>query len=199
MQVIDTVEALEALFDAPSEPAVEKVTARITPLYRAWIDASKFCVLSTVGCEGTDGSPRGDAGPVVRIVDETTVWMPDWRGNNRLDSLRNIVRDGRVSVMFMVPGSDNVVRLNGHARLTADAEVTGQFEQRGRHPKVVIAITVRELYFQCAKAIMRSGLWTTADIPDVPTAGDFLQERLSDFDGSEYDLGYADHAKSRMW
>jgi uncharacterized protein len=93
--------------------SLTKVAPGLTPLYRQWIEAARFCVLSTVGEDGTDGSPRGDDGPVVRVVDARTLWLPDWRGNNRIDSLRNIVRDGRVSLMFMVPGSANVVRVNG--------------------------------------------------------------------------------------
>lgn len=122
---VDSIAALEALYDAtPSEAALRKVADRLTPTYRAWIMASRFCVLSTVGPEGTDGTPRGDVGPVMVELDETTLAMPDWHGKNRLDSLRNIVRDGRVSVLFMVPGSTSVVRVNGTARLSADAELT---------------------------------------------------------------------------
>jgi uncharacterized protein len=116
----------------PSPTSLAKVARRLTPLYRRWIEAARFCVLSTVGPEGTDGSPRGDDGPVVRVVDDRTLWLPDWRGNNRIDSLRNIVRDGRVSLMFMVPGSNNVVRVNGRAVLTDDPDVTGL--RTGRAP-----------------------------------------------------------------
>jgi len=199
MQVIEDIDTLEALFGPPSPRSVEKVMDHVTPLYRAWIEASKFCVLTTVGPEGTDGSPRGDAGPVVQIADAKTVLLPDWRGNNRIDSLRNIVRDGRVSLMFMVPGSVNVVRLNGRAVLTADAAVTGRFEQGGRQPKVVIVITIDELYFQCAKAILRSDLWAGEGHPEVPSAGDFVKEVDAGFDGESYDRGYAEYAKSRMW
>ena len=199
MDLIDTTEKLEALFDKPVSTSLTKVTDRITPLYRQWIGAAKFCVLTTVGPEGTDGSPRGDAGPVVQIADDRTIWLPDWRGNNRIDSLRNIVRDGRVSLMFMVPGCNNVVRLNGTAVLSNDPAVTGAFEQGGKHPKLVIAITVGELYFQCAKAIMRSRIWDTELRPEVPTAGQFVKEMQADFDAEGYDLGYAEYAKARMW
>ena len=136
----------------------------------------------------------------MRIVDDTTLHLPDWRGNNRLDSLRNIVRDSRVSLMFMVPGCDNVVRVNGTALLTADAALTASFEKKGKEPRTVIVITPQEIYFQCAKAIMRSGLWRpTAEKPDVPTAGDFVKEMKADFDGKSYDADYAEYAKSRMW
>ena len=197
---IDTIEALEALYDAPVPASLTKVTSAMTPLYRQWIEAARFVVLSTAGPDGTDGSPRGDDGPVVRIVDARTLWLPDWRGNNRIDTLRNIVRDGRISLMFMVPGSMNVVRVNGRAVLTADLDVTGSFEQRGKHPKTVIIATLEEMYFQCAKAIMRSGLWTRGgDSADVPTAGQFVKEQDQGFDGETYDATYPEYAKSRMW
>jgi PPOX class probable FMN-dependent enzyme len=199
MKTINTIGALEALYDAPVPASLTKVTRRMTPLYRHWIEAARFVVLSTVGPEGTDGSPRGDDGPVVRIVDERTLWLPDWRGNNRIDSLRNIVRDGRVSLMFMVPGSQNVVRVNGRAVLTDDSSVTGTFDQRGNHPKLVIVVTLDEMYFQCAKAIMRSGLWSRDDSADVPTAGQFVKEQDQGFDGETYDATYPEYAKSRMW
>jgi PPOX class probable FMN-dependent enzyme len=200
MDTIRDMAALEALFDDAVPASLAKVTRRMTPLYRQWIDASRFAILSTVGPEGTDASPRGDDGPVVRVVDDHTVWMPDWRGNNRIDSLRNIVRDERVSVMFMVPGCDNVVRINGTAVLTADPNVTETFEQNGKHPKVVVVITIVEMYFQCAKAMLRSKLWVSEDeSASVPTAGQFVRAVDQDFDAESYDSGYAENAKARMW
>jgi PPOX class probable FMN-dependent enzyme len=199
MRTITDIPALEALFDPPLPTSLAKVTPRLTPLYRQWIEASRFCILSTVGPEGTDASPRGDDGPVVRIVDDTTLWLPDWTGNNRIDSLRNIVRDGRVSLMFMVPGVLNVVRINGTAVLTDDAEVTQTFTQGGKHPKLVVVITAAEVYFQCAKALMRSALWSGAPAPDLPRAGQFHKEANPDFDDSVYDRTYPDYAKTRMW
>lgn len=198
MKTIDSLEALHALYDRVNPRATRKVARRITPHYRTWIEAARFCILTTVGPEGTDASPRGDDGPVVRIVGDTTLWLPDWRGNNRLDSLRNIIRDPRVSLMFMATGADTVVRVNGTAVLTADAAVTGAFDRQGKRPKLVIVLTMEELYFQCAKALMRSRLWT-AEAPDLPTPGMFLKEMDADFDARTYDDGYADYAKTRMW
>ncbi len=200
MKAVSDIAALEALYGAAAPASLDKVAGRITPLYRRWIEASRFVVLSTAGPDGTDASPRGDAGPVVRIADAATLLMPDWRGNNRLDSLRNIVRDGRVSLMFMVPGSENVVRVNGHGIVTADAAATGAFERDGRMPRTVIVVTVGEVYFQCAKAIMRSGLWTAGDESGgLPSAGDFLRESKEDFDGESYDAGYPAYAAERLW
>ncbi|MEM1299134.1 MAG: pyridoxamine 5'-phosphate oxidase family protein [Pseudomonadota bacterium] len=203
MQTIATVEELEAIYGDPVSLAVDKVALRMTPMYRRWIEASRFLVLVTVGPEGTDGTPRGDDGPVVRIIDDRTVWLPDWRGNNRIDSLRNIVRDPRVSLMFMVPGCNNVVRINGKAVLSADPEITGTFEQNGKHPRSVMIFTLDEMYFQCAKALMRSGLWVRGDeSAAVPTAGDFLTEYRENFgkkEAKEYDDGYPVYAAERMW
>jgi len=201
MTYIEDIAALEALYDAPVVPqALTKVTDHLTPLYRKWVEAARFCVLTTVGPEGTDGSPRGDDGPVLRILDARTLALPDWRGNNRIDSLRNIVRDGRVSLMLMVPGSNNVLRINGTARLSADATLTASFEQRGKHPRSVIVITIGEVYYQCAKAILRSGIWTRGDeSAGLPTAGQMAREHDADFDAETYDKDYVIRAQDRMW
>lgn len=200
MTLITSIDALEALYDDAVPASLTKVARRLTPRYRQWIDASRFTVLSTVGPEGTDASPRGDDGPVVRIADDQTLHLPDWRGNNRLDCLRNIVRDDRVSLMFMVPGCANVVRVNGRAVLSVDAALTDAFAKDGNAPRSVVVITVEEVYFQCAKAIMRAQIWGGQDeSANVPTAGDFLREMKADFDGNAYDQGYALYAKSRMW
>ncbi|MCU9839853.1 pyridoxamine 5'-phosphate oxidase family protein [Ruegeria sp. WL0004] len=200
MRPITEMAELEGLYDAAVPASLTKVRTRLSPLYRQWIETARFCVVSTVGPEGTDASPRGDDGPVVRIVDDTTLWLPDWRGNNRIDSLRNILRDNRVSLMFMVPGCQNVVRVNGTAFLTADTQARASFERKGRQPATVIVVTVGELYFQCAKALMRSGLWTSGDESGlVPTAGQFLREQDAGFAAEEYDAGYAEYAKPRMW
>lgn len=200
MQHITNIDELETLYGEAVPAAITKVVHQMTPLYRQWITQSRFVVMSTVGTGGTDGTPRGDDGPVVRIVDAQTLWMPDWRGNNRIDSLRNIVEDGRVSLMFMVPGCKNVVRVNGHAVLTADSEIANQFEQNGKHPRSVIVITIGEMYFQCAKALMRSAIWTSEDESShVPTAGKLIAEVKAGFDGEQYDEAYPEYAKGRMW
>ena len=177
MQAVKDLAELEALYGEPSKGSLTKVQPRITSLYRQWIAGSRFAILSTVGPEGTDASPRGDVGPVVEVVDGQTLYLPDWKGNNRADSLRNIVRDGRVSLMFLVPGSNNVVRVNGTAIVTADEAAIGRFRKGNAQPRTVIVVKVGEVYFQCAKALMRSGLWQQPDVSGaVPTAGQFLKE-----------------------
>jgi len=200
MGKIETIDELEALYDVVNPKSIQKVAKRITPHYRSWIEVSKLVILSTVGPEGTDASPRGDDGQVVTIQDEKTLLLPDWRGNNRIDSLRNIVRDERVSLMFLVPGSNNVVRVNGTAILTADEAMLAQFEKNEKLPKTVMIMTINELYFQCAKALMRSEFWNADAKPvAVPSAGDFLKEMINDFDAETYDIGYEEYAKKLLW
>lgn len=180
--------------------SLTKVVTRLTPAYDRWIRASRFVILSTVGPEGTDASPRGDVGPVVRIADPQTLLLPDWMGNNRIDSLRNIVRDPRVSLMFMVPGSSNVVRVNGSAVVSNDPELLASFEHKGKTPRTIVVITIGEVYFQCAKAVIRSALWTDTDrSAEVPTAGDLIREQDEGFDGESYDANYPAYAEGRLW
>ena len=201
MQYLSSIEQLEALYGEPGAPSLRKVARQMTPLYRKWIMASKLCMLATVGPEGTDDSPRGDDGPVVQELDPGTLALPDWRGNNRLDSLRNIVRDGRVSLMFLVPGSNNVVRVNGTARLTADPDLRARFEKKGKLPATVIVISIGEIYSQCARAMLRAGTWSGADeSAGLPTMGDILAEQTAGEEGGAgYDKSGNARAAETMW
>lgn len=202
MSDITSIDALEALYGTPLETALAKVARRMTPLYRRWIMASRFCVLTTVGPEGTDGSPRGDDGPVVQEIDPGTLALPDWHGNNRIDSLRNIVTDGRVSLMFVVPGSANVVRVNGRARLMVAPATLARFERKGRLPRSAIVIEIAEIYFQCARALMRSGLWADdgAAAAGLPSSGDLLAEMTDgEIGGADYDREWPRRAAETLW
>jgi PPOX class probable FMN-dependent enzyme len=201
MRKIRDITALETLYGAPGAPALRKVADHLTPLYRKWIMASKLCVLSTVGPTGTNGSPRGDDGPVVVDLDPHTLAMPDWRGNNRLDCLRDIVVDGRVSLLFLVPGSNNVVRVNGLGFLTDDADLRARFEKKGRQPATVIVIKITEIYTQCARALMRAGTWSGADeSTDLPSVGEILAEMTSGEEGgAPYDDAWGTRASKTMW
>ena len=201
MSKIETVEQLRALYPAAKGLAVDKQLTRLDPHCRKFISLSPFLVLSTKGQDGLiDISPRGGDPGFIHVEDDETLLLPDWRGNNRLDSLRNIVRDGRVSLMFMNPGCTNVVRVNGRAVLTDDADLRARFETARQTPRTVIVTTVKEVYFQCAKALMRSGLWAGEDLSTaVPTAGEFIREFTEGFDAKAYDEGYDDYAKARMW
>jgi PPOX class probable FMN-dependent enzyme len=197
---IDSVADLESLYGQAGDAARRKVASCLTSLYRKWIMASRLCILSTVGPDGTDGSPRGDDGPAVLELDEQTLAMPDWRGNNRLDSLRNIVLDGRVSLTFVVPGSNNVVRVNGMARLTDGVALRDQFERKGQVPATVIVIQIAEIYAQCACALMRAGTWSRNDAEGLPSIGEILAEMTDgDVGGLAYDTEWGGRAAKTMW
>ena len=200
MNWIKDLVSLEGHYGTSGDASLRKVATQMTPLYRKWIMASRLCVLSTVGPDGTDGSPRGDDGSVVKELDEHTLAMPDWRGNNRLDSLRNIVVDGRVSLMFVVPGSNNVVRVNGIARLTDDVELRAQFERKNIQPATIIVIKIAEIYSQCARAFMRAGTWSHDDAEGLPTVGEILAEMTDgEVGGLSYDAEWGGRAAKTMW
>ena len=201
MDWIDNLDALHALYGTPSLPARAKVTPSLTPAYRAFIQRSRFCILATVGPEGTDCSPRGDEGPVVTVLDAQTLAMPDWKGNERIDSLRNITRDPRVSLLFLVAGSTTAMRLNGTARLTADPSVCARFARGAVLPRCMIVITISEVYSQCARALQRSALWTSGDCSaGLPSAGAMLDDATNgNIDGAAYDAERATRAHLGWW
>ncbi len=203
MTVIRTEEALEALYGQPADPSLVKVAPVVTKEYRALIEASPFAVLATCGPEGIDCSPRGDRPGFVRIHDDRTLMLPDRRGNNRIDSLRNIVRDPRASLLFLIPGSGTTVRVNGKAHLTADAELLESFAVDGKPPRSVLILEVDEIYFQCARAIVRSHLWDPGmqvDPKTLPTPGRILAAQSDDtVGGDSYDKEWPDRARKSLW
>lgn len=201
MEFIRDIATLESHYGAPGEAALVKVARRITPAYRSWISRSRFCILSSAGPNGTDASPRGDDGPVVQELDPGTLALPDWRGNDRIDSLRNIVTDGRVSLMFFVPGSDNVIRVNGTAAVTMDTAMLQRFARGESLPRSVVVIDVAEVYSQCARALMRSRFWRSGDeSAGLPSVGDLLREQSQgQIDGAAYDREWPARAARSMW
>ena len=203
MTIVTTIEELEALYGQPGETSTVKEADWLTPQYRSLMEASPFVALATAGPEGLDCSPRGDAGQAVRIVDDRTVMMPDRRGNNRCDSLRNIVRDERVALLFLIPGSGTTLRLNGTAHLSVDPHLLASFAVKGQAPRSVIVIAIQRVYFQCARAIVRSELWNPerhVDPASLPTPGDILaamsQARVG---GRAYDEEWPERAAKTMW
>ncbi|WMS43643.1 pyridoxamine 5'-phosphate oxidase family protein [Acuticoccus sp. MNP-M23] len=198
---IETEAELETHYGTPRLAAVAKVSARITPDYRAMIEASPFCALASVGPEGLDCSPRGDDGPVVLVEDDTTLVMPDRLGNNRIDSLRNIVRDPRVALMFLIPGSGVVMRVNGRARITADEAMCARYARDGKPPRSVVVVTVGEVYFQCTKAVVRSGLWQGRDMTEgLPTMGALVASATkNEIDADTFDAEWPAAAKATLW
>jgi PPOX class probable FMN-dependent enzyme len=204
MTTITTLEGLEAVYhDKPAAASTVKEVDRLTPHYRALIAASPFVALATAGPEGLDCSPRGDQPGFVRVLDDQTLALPDRRGNNRIDSLRNIVRDPRVALLFLIPGSGTTFRVNGRAAISADPELLASFAVDGKPPRTVLLITVEAAYFQCARAIVRSGLWkpeTQVDPASLPTAGAMLAT-VSDnqVGGPDYDRAWPQRAAQTLW
>jgi PPOX class probable FMN-dependent enzyme len=200
---INTIEQLEAIYGQPSQPSQVKEVTWITPHYRAMIEASPFAVLGTSGPEGLDCSPRGDLPGFVRVVDEKTLLLPDRRGNNRADSLRNIIRDPRVGLLFFLPGLDYTLRVNGRAYLSTDPALLESFVMEGKAPRCVVVIEAEAVFFQCARALLRSELWNPAkhlDPKSLPTSGQIL-EALSNgaCGGAAYDQEWPARARASMW
>jgi PPOX class probable FMN-dependent enzyme len=189
---IKTTEQLERLYaEAPYGPALFKEADHITPQYCKLIEAAPFCVVATSGPEGLDCSPRGDPPGFVRVADDRTLMIPDRRGNNRIDSLRNLVRDPRISLLFLIPGVGETMRVNGRVTISTDPKLTESFAINGKTPRCVLVVTVERAYFQCTKAIIRSKLWDPASKVDrktLPTPGAILAE-LTDgkMGGAEHD------------
>jgi PPOX class probable FMN-dependent enzyme len=203
MPIITTVEELEALYGQPLEASLIKEVDYVTPEYRALMDASPFAVLATSGPEGLDCSPRGDHPGFVRVVDSKTLMLPDRRGNNRTDSLRNIIRDPRMALLFLIPGSGTTLRVNGRAHLSTDPDVLNTFAVDGKPPRSVVVIHVDSVYFQCARAIVRSDLWNPEKhfaAACLPTAGQILAALTeSRVDGEAYDRAWPERARQTLW
>jgi PPOX class probable FMN-dependent enzyme len=203
MSRITTIQQLEAIYSGITEASTAKVADRITPEYRQLIEGSPFVALATSGPEGLDCSPRGDLAGFVRIHDEQTLMMPDRRGNNRVDSLRNIVRDPRIALLFLIPGLTTTFRVNGRAFLDTDQALLDSFIVDGKAPRSVIVVEVAEAYFQCARALIRSELWNPAkhrSPKEFPTPGQILAALSEDrVDGETYDREWPERAAKTMW
>lgn len=194
---------LAALFGEVGEASIRKEVAFVHPHYRALIAASPFAVLATAGPEGLDASPRGDAPGFVQVQDDTTLLLPERRGNNRVDSLRNILADPRVALLFLIPGVGETLRVNGRAAITTAPELLARFVVQGQLPKCVIVVKVETVFFQCARAIQRSGLWLppAADARSrLPSTGTMLAAlTASSIDGETYDRELADRQRATLY
>ena len=203
MSIVTTIDKLEAIYGETGMASTAKVADHVTPHYRIMIEKSPFVALATSGPEGLDCSPRGDLPGFVRIHDEKTLMMPDRRGNNRIDSLRNIVRDPRIGLLFLIPGSGNTLRINGRGQISTDAALLESFKMEGKAPRSVIVMTVDEIYFQCARAIVRADLWNPdkrVDSTTLPTPGQILADMSANQVGGEsYDREWPERARQTMW
>jgi PPOX class probable FMN-dependent enzyme len=200
---ISSIEQLEAIYGQPSGAAVFKEIDHVNAQYRAFIEAAPFFVLASVGPEGVDCSPRGDAPGFVRVADEKTLMIPDRRGNNRIDSLRNIVRDPRVSLLFLIPGVGETFRVIGRASISTDPELTDSFVFAGKMPRAVIVVAVERVYYQCSKAVLRSKLWepeTRVERTSLPSNGTILAAITHGKEGGpEYDKAYPARVRETIY
>ncbi|HEY2606181.1 pyridoxamine 5'-phosphate oxidase family protein [Paraburkholderia sp. RL18-103-BIB-C] len=201
--MLTTIEQLEAHYSQPHERALRKEIPYINVDYRAFIEVSPFVVLATAGPEGLDCSPRGDAPGFVRIVDERTLALPDRIGNNRLDSLRNIIVEPRLALLFMIPGVGESLRVNGRGRITNDPQWLDSFAVEGKLPRTVLLIDVDSVYFHCSKALVRSKLWDPAQHVErsrLPSAGE-IHRRINGtgFDAATYDRELAERVRTTLY
>ena len=189
--VVQTEADLDALYGKPKPASLGKEVDHLNPVYQAWLERSTFMSIASIGSGGMDCSPRGDKlGQLFRVLNNKTIAIPDRRGNNRLDTLRNIVNDSRVALLFLLPGVNECLRINGNAVLTTDEDLCTSFAVNGKPVVSVVVVTINAVYFQCARAIVRSGLWnenSKIDVKDVPSAGEMIKSGMSGFDSGEYD------------
>jgi uncharacterized protein len=201
--LITSIAELEALYGEINKGSLLKETDRVVPEYRAFIEAAPFAALATRGPEGLDCSPRGDEPGFVRVRDEKTLLLPDRRGNNRIDSLRNIVRDPGVALLFLIPGIGETLRVNGRAAISVEPDLLESFAIEGKAPKSVVAITVEAVYFQCARAILRSQLWNPQKHvarSSLPSAGQMLAALTENQMGGEaYDRELPERQRKTLY
>ena len=203
MSTVRTLAELEALYDAPVATSVLKEIDHLTELHRAYIEASPFVVVATSGPSGVDCSPRGDPPGFVRVLDDRTLLLPDRRGNNRLDSLRNLVVDPRIGLLFLVPGIGVTMRVNGTAEITTDLQLRQSFAFEGKLPTTVIIVTTQSVYTQCPKALIRSHLWDPSrhrHPSELPSVGDILEAITAGaFDGKAHDAAYPERLRQTIY
>ena len=200
---VTSLEALEALYGTVNRNSLAKEAARLTPAYRRWIEVAPFFAIASGGPGGLDCSPRGDArGQLFRVLDDRTLAIPDRRGNNRLDTLKNILADPRVALLFLNPGINETLRINGRARITTDPELIEGFAVGDKRPATVVVVEIDAVYFQCARALARAKLWVPkarVRPGEVPTAGQMTKGAQPDFDAESYDAALPARQKATLY
>jgi uncharacterized protein len=201
--IIRTLEELDALYETPVPAASAKEVDRLSRHHRAYVEASPFVLVATSGPGGLDCSPRGDPPGFVRVVDEKTLLLPDRRGNNRLDTLRNLVVDPRIGLLFLVPGIGTTLRVNGTAHISTDPDLLATSAIDGKRPATVIVVNVDSVYTQCPKALIRSHLWDASRHrapSELPTVGEIMEELTGgEVDGKGYDEGYPERVRQTLY
>jgi PPOX class probable FMN-dependent enzyme len=200
---VTSVQALEAIYGVVGEASIVKELDHIDANYRALIEASPFLVLATAGPTGLDCSPRGDPSGFVHVADEKTLILPDRRGNNRIDSLRNLIENPQLAMLFLIPGVGETLRVNGRGRISLDPVLLQRYAVNGKEPKTVLVVTVEAVFFQCARAVLRADLWNPAKYvtrSTLPTAGKILADAsASRIDGATYDRELPDRVKNTLY
>ena len=198
-----SIEQWECIFGTPASGSLVKEIDHISEHYRAFIEKAPFVTIATCGPEGLDCSPRGDPPGFVRVADEKTLMIPDRRGNNRIDSMRNLVRDPRISLLFLIPGINETLRINGRAEIVVDPDLCASFAMQEKLPRSVLVITVERIYFQCQKALVRSHLWDAESQiarSELPSTGKILQALSENaIDGEQYDRDYPERLKRTIY
>ncbi|WP_162827075.1 pyridoxamine 5'-phosphate oxidase family protein [Pseudolabrys taiwanensis] len=201
--LITTVEQLEALYGQPFGPSIAKELDYIAPIYRKLIEAAPFVALATGGPDGLDCSPKGDAPGFVHVLDEKTLALPDRPGNNRIDGFRNILKDPRVALLFLIPGVGETFRVNGRASISIEPELMQRFAVNGKLPRSVLIVHVDTCFFHCSKAVVRSKLWDEAskiDRKSLPSTGAIIAEvSQGKMGGDEYDRAAPERIKSMLY
>jgi PPOX class probable FMN-dependent enzyme len=201
--VVTSVEQLECIYGEPYGPSIQKVADRVTPHYRAFIEAAPFFAIASNGADGLDCSPRGDAPGFVRVQDEKTLLIPDRLGNNRIDTLRNLIADPRVALLFLIPGCGETIRVIGRAQISTDPALAESFVVNGKTPRSVLIVAVEQVFYQCTKAIVRSKLWDASrhvDRKSLPSAGMILNERTGGkTDADAHDRATPERIKATLY
>ncbi|MGH2551628.1 MAG: pyridoxamine 5'-phosphate oxidase family protein [Thermomicrobiales bacterium] len=203
MSIVTSISELESIYGEANPRSLVKEITFLNEPYRAFVEAAPFVIMATSGAEGLDCSPKGDAPGFVRVIDEHTLALPDRLGNNRIDNLRNLIADPRISLLFLIPGVGETLRVNGTAQISADPELLESFTVQGKQPRTVILITIEAVYFHCAKALVRSKLWdpaTQISRSELPSAGEILQCITEGaMDGAQYDREYPERIKATLY
>jgi PPOX class probable FMN-dependent enzyme len=202
MTVLTSESDLRDCYDQPSDLVQKKILSRLDKHARAFIARSPFAVLATHGPDGSDASPRGDAPGFVKVVDDATLLLPDRRGNNLIDSLRNVVASPDVGLLFLVPGINETLRVNGTAKVITDAEKLQPFTAQGKVPTSALEISVREVYFHCGKAMIRSDLWNPQKQiarENFPTLGRIIADQVAGLDAEAADANLQESYRSRLY
>ncbi len=199
---ITTIDDLEKLYDHPQKRSLVKEISYISEHYARFIEKSPFVIIASSGPDGLDCSPRGDPPGFVRIIDEKTLMIPDRRGNNRIDTLRNLIIDPRISLLFLIPGIGETLRVNGTAKIVSEPNLCKSFELQNKVPQSILVVNAEQVYFQCQKALVRSGLWKAEHHitrSTLPSIGDIIQGLDAEFDGSSYDQNYPEYLKKTIY